>query len=302
MRDFTRANPYGSFSVVGATAFAFAHETAFNAPLDYLFVDEASQVALANLVAVLGATKKVVLMGDQMQLKQPTQGQHPEKAGQSALDTLLNGYNVVPDDRGIFLEMTYRMHSSVCTPISEMIYDGKLHSATGTEQQKVTISSPSLIQKPHGILVIEVEHENNRHSSLEEMQTIETLISELKTGTFTNKNGEDSPVTNNDIMIIAPYNMQVNLLQKHFGSEHKVGTIDKFQGQEAPVVIISMAVSNPEEAPRGIDFIFDLNRLNVAISRAKALAIIVASPHLKNSSISHVAQMKKVSVFKHFCG
>ena len=299
---FTKANPYSSFSVVGATAFAFAHVTAFNAPLDYLFVDEASQVALANLVAVLGATKKVVLMGDQMQLKQPTQGQHPEKAGQSALDTLLNGYNVVPDDRGIFLEMTYRMHSLVCTPISEMIYDGKLHSATGTEQQKVTISSPSLIQKPHGILVIEVEHENNRHSSLEEMQTIETLISELKTGTFTNKNGEDLPVTNNDIMIIAPYNMQVNLLQKHFGAEHKVGTIDKFQGQEAPIVIISMAVSNPEEAPRGIDFIFDLNRLNVAISRAKALAIIVTSPHLKNSSISHVAQMKKVSVFKHFCG
>lgn len=301
INDLRKANPYTSFSVIGATAFAFAYDVAFNEPLDYLFVDEASQVSLANLVAILGATKRVVLMGDQMQLEQPTQGQHPEGAGQSVLETLLNGYNVVPEDRGIFLETTYRMHPSVCQPVSKMIYDGKLYSASGTENQKVILPNPMLIQKPHGVLTINVEHENNRQSSLEEVQIIEQLLSELKTGSFTNKSGQIVPITNNEILIIAPYNMQVNLLKKHFGAHYRIGTIDKFQGQEAPVVIISMAVSNPEEAPRGIDFIFDLNRLNVAVSRAKALALIVSNPHLKNSPVNHVIQMKKLSVFQHFC-
>jgi uncharacterized protein len=121
------------------------------------------------------------------------------------LDTLLDGYNVVPEDKGIFLETTYRMHPLICQPISEMIYDEKLYSANGTEKQIITVPKPNYIQKFCGILTINVDHENNRHSSIEEVKTIEALISELKTGQFTNKKGEHAQITNNDIMIVAPY-------------------------------------------------------------------------------------------------
>ena len=295
--SFTKKDPYDSFSVVGGTAYAFANDVALESPVDFLFVDEASQVALANLVAVGRSARNIILLGDQMQLESPVQGSHPENTGLSALDFLLDGKSVVSDDQGVFLELTYRMHPLVCKPLSEVVYDGKLHSAPGNERQCITVPDPRLITKARGIMMLAVEHDGNRQSSSEEADAIEALIGEIKTGTFTDKHGNMSYISDNDILVVSPYNMQVNLLRERLGDGIAVGTIDKFQGQEAPVVIISMAVSDVEESPRGIDFVFDINRLNVAVSRAKALAVIVANPTLLDCTVANVAQMEKVSFF-----
>lgn len=294
---FTNAKPYESFMVVGATAYSFVKDVAHESQLDYLFVDEASQVALANLIAVSGAAKNIVLMGDQMQLEQPIQGSHPGHSGTSALEFMLKDHAVIPEDQGVFLERTYRMHPDVCKPLSEVVYEGKLSSDKQTERQSINIENPSLITKPNGILSITVQHEGNTQSSEEEVEKVQQLIVELKTGTFTNNKGVTNPITDSDILIVAPYNMQVNLLKEKLPGDLKIGTIDKFQGQEAPVVIISMAVSDVEDSSRGMNFVFDINRLNVAVSRAQALAIIVANEGLELCQVNSLGQMEKVGFY-----
>jgi len=295
--NFTKRDPYHSFAVVGATAYAFASSTAFESPLDYLFVDEASQVALANLVAVAGCARNIVLMGDQMQLEQPIQGSHPGSSGLSALDYMLGGHGVIPDEMGIFLERTYRMHPAVCRPLSEVVYEGKLKAAKHNDRQLVSVLDSKLIKQSHGVLFVNVEHDGNRQSSEEEADVIQRLINDLKRGHCTAKNGEARSIADEDILVVAPYNMQVNLLKDRLGDQIAIGTIDKFQGQEAPVVIISMAVSDVEESSRGLDFLFDINRLNVAVSRAQALAIIVANPGLERCRVSSLEQMEKASFY-----
>ena len=299
---FTKKQPYKEFQVIGATVYGFAKDTAHESPVDYLFVDEASQVALANLVAASGAAHNIILMGDQMQLDQPIQGSHPGHAGSSALEFMLKDHSVIPDDKGIFLERTYRMHPAVCQPLSDVVYEGKLQAAAGNEKQAIHINEPHLVSQQSGILPIRVKHEGNTQSSEEEVTIIMELITELKTGTFTNKEGERKPITDEDILIIAPYNMQVNLLKERLGDNYKIGTIDKFQGQEAPAVIISMAISDVDDSPRGLDFVFDLNRLNVAVSRAQALAIIVANEGLENCSVNSLQQMERVGFYIGLCG
>jgi len=295
--SFTKRDPYHSFAVVGATAYAFASSTAFESPLDYLFVDEASQVALANLIAVAGCARNIVLMGDQMQLEQPIQGSHPRSSGLSALDYILGEHGVIPDEMGIFLERTYRMHPAVCHPLSEVVYEGKLKAAKHNDRQIVSVPDSKLIKQSHGVMVVNVDHDGNRQSSEEEVDVIQRLIDDLKTGRCTAKNGEARSIANEDILVVAPYNMQVNLLKDRLGDQIAIGTIDKFQGQEAPVVIISMAVSDVEESSRGLDFLFDINRLNVAVSRAQALAIIVANPGLERCRVSSLEQMEKASFY-----
>ena len=269
----------------------------YSDPLDYLFVDEASQVALANLVAVSGAAKNIILMGDQMQLEQPIQGSHPGHSGASALEFMLKDHAVIPENKGIFLERTYRMHPEVCQPVSEVVYEGKLQADAANEKQAITISQPKLITQKNGILSVPVKHKGKTQSSEEEVIVVQQLIDELKTGSFTNKDGQSRPITDKDILVVAPYNMQVNLLKEKLKGDLKIGTIDKFQGQEAPVVIISMAVSDVDDSPRGLDFVFDINRLNVAISRAQALAIVVANQGLEQCSVNSLRQMEKVGFF-----
>jgi uncharacterized protein len=294
---FTKAKPYDHYQIIGATVYGFANDVSYEQPVDYLFVDEASQVALANLLAISGAAKNIILMGDQMQLEQPIQGSHPGLSGASALEFMLMEHAVIPEDKGIFLERTYRMHPEVCAPLSEIVYEGKLQADADNSKQTITLPKPSLITKAHGILSVSVEHEGNSQSSEEEVQLVQQLIAELKTGTFTNKDGQQNPITDADILVIAPYNMQVNLLKEKLGSTLKIGTIDKFQGQEAPVVIISMAISDIAESPRGLDFVLDINRLNVAVSRAQALAIIVSNEGLEQCKVNSLAQMAKVGLF-----
>ncbi|WP_347990269.1 TM0106 family RecB-like putative nuclease [Methylomonas sp. AM2-LC] len=293
---FTKRDPYHSFALVGGTAFTFASDIAFDHPLDVLFVDESSQTALAHILAVAGAAKSIVLMGDQMQLGSPTQGTHPGNSGLSALEHMLAGHSVIPEDKGIFLDKTYRMNPSVCEPLSEVVYEGKLRAAEGNEKQIIAIPNPNKISISNGILVVDAEHIGNRQSSQEEVLVIKLLIDELKTGMYVDKHGASHAITNDNILIISPFNMQVNLLKEHLPG-FSIGTIDKFQGQESAVVIISMAVSDVEESSRGLSFLFDINRLNVAISRAKALAIIVANPGLEKCNVTSLEQMEKCSFF-----
>jgi uncharacterized protein len=294
---FTGKQPYESFSVVGATAYGFAKEEMREDPLDYLFVDEASQVAMANLVAVSGATKNIILMGDQMQLEQPVQGSHPGEAGTSALEYMLKGFSVIPEDIGVFLERTYRMHPAICKPLSDVVYEGKLSTDPSNKNQAVEVKNKQLITRPNGILFIPVEHEDNTQCSEEEVAVVQQIINELKSSFFIDKAQNKRLITTDDILVVAPYNMQVNLLKEKLVGDVKIGTIDKFQGQEAPVVIISMAVSNVEDSPRGLDFIFDIKRLNVAISRAQALAIVVGNKQLDHCRVTNLGQMEKVGFF-----
>lgn len=294
---FTKGQSYHSFDLIGATAYALCDDEAWNNPLDYLFIDEASQVSLAHLVGISGAARNIILMGDQMQLEQPTQGAHPGKAGLSCLQYFLGEHAVVPEELGIFLERTFRMHPNVCEPLSQVVYEGKLASDVATANQAVIISKPDLIHLQNGVLWLPVEHVGNTQCSQEEADHIKKLIAELLTGTFQDKHQQNRPMTENDILVVAPYNMQVNLLKEQLPDGIRVGTIDKFQGKEAPVVIVSMGVSDVNDSGRGLDFVFDINRLNVAISRAKALALIVSNTDLYKCQISTVEQMRKASFF-----
>ena len=295
--SFTQKAPYQQYDVIGATVYAFAKQIAYDDPVDYLFVDEASQVALANLIVVTGAANNIILMGDQMQLEQPIQGTHPEPAGKSALEFMLKGQSVIPSDQGVFLERTFRMHPNVCKPLSEIVYEGKLQADKQTKKQSINLSSPKLVTQPTGIISIPVKHQYNTQSSMQEVLKVQQIVNELKTGSFTNNKGQTHPITDDDILIVAPYNMQVNLLKEKLKGSLKIGTIDKFQGQEAAVVIISMQPVMLHESSRGLDFIFDINRLNVAVSRAQALAIIVMNEGLEACQVSSLRQMESVGFY-----
>ena len=288
--------------VLGATAWGFAREDLEEA-FDFLFVDEAGQVSLANLVAVSRSTQNIVLMGDQMQLSQPTQGTHPGESGASLLDYLLEEKSTIPEDLGVFLGQTYRMHPKVNHFISEAIYEGRLHAAEGNEQQRILVpESASWVQDEAGILFIPVEHQGNTQSSVEEVKVITQIVAEMTGREFLNKEGKKYGLDCEDILIVAPYNHQVNELTQVLGSQARIGTVDKFQGQEAPVVILSMCSSDANESPRGLEFLLEKNRINVAISRAQALAIVVGSPALAQSTAPNQKSMKLLNIYCHLMG
>jgi uncharacterized protein len=243
-------------------------------------------------------------MGDQMQLGQPTQGTHPADSGASILDYLLHESPTIDAGKGVFLATTYRMHSAVNQFISEAVYENKLHSDAENDNQIIAVpagySGP--LDKEAGVLFIPVEHEGNTQASEEEIAIIVDIAKQLLGRVFTDKEGGQHEMGWCDILFVAPYNFQVNKLGEALsalpgGEQARVGSVDKFQGQEAPVVILSMCTSDASESPRGIDFLFDKNRLNVAISRAQSLAIVVANPALAKTAVNGVDQLAKVSMF-----
>jgi superfamily I DNA and/or RNA helicase len=220
-----------------------------------------------------------VLLGDPQQLDQPQKGLHPPGADVSALGHLLNGRVTIADDQGIFLTETRRLHPDVCAFTSEIFYEGRLTSRPENAQQRLNTGDPL---DGTGLRFAPIEHCGNQNESPEEVEKVATAVGALlKTGaTWTNKNGETHPLTLDDILIVAPYNAHVAALIESLPGGARVGTVDKFQGQEAPIVFYSMATSTPEDAPRGMEFLYSLNRLNVAVSRARCVAVIVASPAL----------------------
>ncbi|WJG08085.1 TM0106 family RecB-like putative nuclease [Aliiglaciecola sp. LCG003] len=281
----------------GATAWGFAqNEHSF----DYLFIDEAGQVSVAYLIAMAKNANNIVVMGDQMQLPQPLQGSHPGDSSLSILDYQLQEHATVPIDKGVFLNRSYRMHSAVNQFISEMVYEGRLDNDANCDRQHIHFPKQhhtSLIESA-GIIAIPLDHSGNKQSSAEEVALIRLLVDDLLKSEHTDKNGNKKPITGSDILVVAPFNHQVNELKKTLGFDARVGTVDLFQGQEAPVVIVSMTASIAAESARGADFLLSINRLNVAISRAQALAIVVYSETLLQGSPSNIEDIKRFSFFQ----
>jgi uncharacterized protein len=240
--------------------------------VDVLFLDEAGQMSLANVIAVSTAATNLVLLGDPQQLAQPSHGSHPEGAGVSALEHLLAGAPTMPDDLGLFLATSWRMHPDICAFVSEIAYDGKLHAEAGNERRSVDGQA--------GLRWVPVEHHGNRSSSVEEAEVVQQLVDDLLGAKWTGRDGSKHKVTLDDVLVVTPYNAQVAKLAAALPDGARVGTVDKFQGREAPVVIYSLATSSAEDVPRSMEFLYDLHRLNVAVSRAQAVTFVVASPRL----------------------
>lgn len=283
-------------NVVAGTAWLFA-DAGMEGKLDYLFVDEAGQVSLANVTAMGTSAHNIVLLGDQMQLGQPTQAVHPGRSGDSVLDYLLDGHATVPPDRGVFLPLTWRMHPDVCRFISEAVYDGRLHSESRTEPQRLVLDTAAhSALRSTGLSFVPVQHDECRQRSHEEAATVLDIYQSLLRQSWTNSTGFTAPLSADDILVVAPYNLQVNLLQSVLPEGARVGTVDKFQGQEAAVVIVSMATSNGECMPRHLGFLYSKNRLNVAISRAMCLSIVVACPDLLSVKCNSPEQIALVNL------
>jgi uncharacterized protein len=287
--------------LVGGTAWAFCREE-LEGRFDYVFIDEAGQVSLANAVAIGLSTRNLVLIGDQMQLAQPSKGSHPGESGLSCLEYFLHGHATVPPELGIFLGRSHRMHPDVCRFISQAIYDGRLESTLATERHRILRGNDSaLVPKETGIVWVPVEHDGCTQDSEEECAKIVAIVNELLHRRVIDRksNGVERPMTLDDILIVAPFNLQVRCVREALGESVRVGSVDKFQGQEAPVVIVSLCASTLDEAPRGAGFLLSPNRLNVAVSRAEALAIVVGSPELMNVRAKSIEEMKLVNLLCH---
>lgn len=271
--------------LLAGTAWLFADERLDRA-LDCLFVDEAGQVALADALAMGTSAHSLVLLGDPLQLAQVTQGTHPPGSGASVLEHLLADARTIPPDRGLFLERSFRMHPDVTAFVSEIVYEGRLRSAEQCARQGTSFGT--------GIRYVPVEHEGRRRSS-EEAEAVAAEIARMAGGDYTDARGRTRPLRHDDFMVVAPYNAQVRCLREALPRGVRVGTVDRFQGQEAPVVFFSMASSSGEQVPRNLEFLFSRNRLNVAVSRARCLAVLVASPRLLEARCETVEQMRLVN-------
>jgi uncharacterized protein len=276
---------------VGAgTVWAWAREDAAES-VDYLVVDEAGQLSLANAVAAAQAARNVLLLGDPQQLEQPMQGSHPDGCDASALDHLLRGLDTIPEDRGLFLAETWRLHPTLCGFTSDLFYDARLHSRPGCGGQ--ALRGPTRFAGA-GLWLCPVEHQGNQTTSPEEVERVAGLVAELTAPgvTWIDARGGEKPMTLDDVLVVSPYNAQVAALRARLPAEARVGTVDRFQGQEAPAVIYAMATSSADEAPRGLEFLLSLNRLNVATSRARCACILVASPRLLEADCHTPRQMR----------
>jgi uncharacterized protein len=283
--------PSDDVKLIAGTAWLFAKED-MDQTLDHLFIDEAGQVALADALAVGTAVRNLVLLGDPLQLAQVSQGVHPNDAGASVLEHLLGDEATVPPERGLFLDLTRRMHPDVCGFISEVVYANRLSSIEECACQ--SIESRGLTGT--GLRYLPVEHEANQRSSAEEADVIAEAVAEmLDGGRFTDQENATHALELDDILIVTPYNAQVRCLRERLPDGARIGTVDKFQGQEAPVVFFSMATSSGSEIPRNVEFLFSRNRLNVAISRAQCLAVLVASPELLHIRCRNVGQLRMVN-------
>lgn len=283
----------GDVPIAAGTAWLWSRPEMESA-VDALFIDEAGQFSLAHTLAVSHAAARLVLVGDPQQLEQPTQGAHPEGTDVSALAHLLQGAQTLLPDRGLFLNETYRLHPAICAFTSEQFYEGRLRSREGLARQRLTAPAPF---DSSGLYFLAVDHEGNQTSSEEEAQAISNLVeSWLRAGTsWTDKDGVVRPLGLTDILFVAPYNAQVAELTDRLPAGASVGTVDKFQGQQAPVVFYSLTSSAAEEAPHGLDFLYSRNRLNVASSRARCACVLVASPRLLEAECRTPHQMRLVN-------
>ena len=284
--------------VVGGTAWTFSREAVHGLGLDLLVVDEAAQFALANAVACAWSARNVLLLGDPQQLPQVTQAAHPEEMESSVLQCIIGAHAIMPTDRGYFLDQTYRMSPALTNAVSDLQYEGRLLSAPVTSLRHLDGVSPGVIPLP-------IEHRDNTTASPQEAAAVVDLVRELIGRSWTpardDQAGVPRPLEPSDIIIVAAFNAQVRLLRRELNEAGfgliQVGTVDKFQGREEVVVLVSMATSSAEDLPRGIDFLLSPNRLNVAISRAQWACFLVHSPALLDSSPSSATGMERLGRF-----
>ena len=281
----------GRHRLVGGTAWLWARPE-LAGTVDVLVIDEAGQFSLANAVAASRAGRSLVLLGDPQQLTQPSQAIHPVGAGVSALGHLLDEHLTVPPECGVFLDRTWRMHPEITKFVSITSYDDRLESHPGTERQVIVGDG---CWTGSGLRMVPVPHTANASASAEEALAVAGLVEELLECDWINSAGERRPVGPRDILIVAPYNAHVAALRATVRTVIDIGTVDKFQGREAAVVIYSMASSSAVDAPRGVEFLYDVHRLNVAVSRARAMTIVVCSPTLLDAEVSTVHQLRLVN-------
>jgi uncharacterized protein len=276
--------------LIAGTSYLFAREQ-LDQHVDTLFVDEGGQFALADALAVGTAARNLVLLGDPNQLPQVSQGSHPPGAEASVLGHLLGEDETLRPGMGVFLEHTWRLRPEVNAYISETFYEGRLEPAE--------VTSTRSIADGNGVRFLPVAHSGHRTAAPEEAKKVAAEIERL-VGTPYVENGVERHLGFGDFIVVAPYNSHVRCLREALPDAVRVGTVDKFQGQEATVSFFSMASSSGEDVPRGLDFLFSRNRLNVAVSRARCLAYIVASPRLLDTECRTVEQIKLVNALCRF--
>ena len=244
-------------------------------------------------LAASRAARNLILVGDPQQLEQPQQGSHPEGADVAALQHVIGDTETVAEDRGLFLDETRRLHPGICAFTSEIYYEGRLHARQGLERQSLSGADPF---DQGELFFVPVRHTANQNRSLEEAEVIQRVMRMLLTdgSTWTDEHGDTRTLTVDDVLVVTPYNAQVGLLTELLPG-HRIGTVDKFQGQEAPVVVYSMCSSSATDAPRGMDFLYSPNRLNVATSRARCTCILVACPEVLEPECHTPEQMRWAS-------
>lgn len=291
--DTNAACATGSYDVVAGTPWLFAHDVMRDNPVDVLVVDEAGQLGLADTLAATVSTTDVVLLGDPQQLPQVSQASHPNGSGASALEHLLGeGVRTFPPDRGVLLDVTWRMHPDICDFVSEVMYDGRLTSHADCAAQTTAGGT--------GLRWIRADHTGRSTESPEEAALVRDTVVGLLGTPWTDHEGASRPLTVDDVIVVTPYNDQRRLIEATLAEDHatagvQVGTVDKFQGREAAVVIFSMTTSSADFMPRDADFLFSKNRLNVAVSRARCLAYLICTDALLDTRARDVEQMTLLS-------
>jgi len=260
------------------TKFLFCRDYNDN-QLDYIFIDEASQFSVADIISVGQTAKNIVLIGDQNQLGHPTEGSHPGDSAKSILKFLLDDLEVIPEDKGIFLNTTYRMHPNINSFVSDNFYESKLVCHKDNAKRSINLAKGTIIPT-EGIFYIEANHEGDSQKSITEADIIKDLLDQFTGRDFYSEKGEKKIISKDDILVISPYNIQTNYLTSRFNKFAKTGTIDKFQGQQGSITIVSMTSSDPDCLPKNLDFLFDKNRLNVSISRSQLISIVIFNPKL----------------------
>jgi superfamily I DNA and/or RNA helicase len=280
----------GAGKVAGGTTWFWSREDMIES-VDYLFIDEAGQMSLAHALAAGRSARNIVLLGDPRQLEQPQRGAHPEGAEVAALVHVLGGRKTIADESGLFLDETWRLHPAICQFTSELFYEGRLRSRPGLDRQALSGGTPFA---GSGLFYVPVEHTGNQNSSIEEEVAVARIVNSLLTpgAMWTDSKGVARRLAESDVLVVAPYNAQVAALIDRLPREVRVGTVDGFQGKQAPVVIYSMTSSSAEDAPRGMGFLYNPNRLNVATSRAQCISILVATRRLLEPECSTPEQMR----------
>jgi uncharacterized protein len=279
-------------NLVAGTTWLFPRPDMRANPVDFLVIDEAGQLGLADALAAASGSTNVVLLGDPQQLPQVAQASHPVGSGASVLEHVLGGEATISEDRGVFMDVTYRMHPDVCGFISEEVYDGRLVSHPDCGRQGTEHGT--------GLRWVRATHQGRSTDSEEEAAVVADTITGLLGSDWTDSEGVTRPLEASDFMVVAPFNDQVRMIRRRLAEDPAthgvpVGTVDKFQGQEAPVVVFSMTSSDSEHLPRGVKFVFSKNRLNVALSRARCLAYLVCTEELLNTRVRNIDEMKLVS-------